>query len=34
MPPIDFQAIEIKKLEDMLELPPGDDFVENLEPEW
>ena len=34
MPPIDFQAIEIKKLEDMLELPPGDDFVESLEPEW
>jgi hypothetical protein len=34
MPPIDFQAIEIKKLEDMLELPPGDDFAENPEPEW
>jgi hypothetical protein len=34
MPPIDFQAIEIQKLEDMLELPPSDDFAENPGPEW
>lgn len=34
MPPIDFQAIEIKKLEEMLELPPEEDIDGVPEPEW
>lgn len=34
MPPIDFQAIEIKKLEDLLELPPDEENEEMPEPEW
>lgn len=34
MPPIDFQAIEIKKLEEMLELPAGEDDDDESEPEW
>lgn len=33
MPPIDFQAIEIKKLEEMLELPPGMES-DSDEPDW
>lgn len=32
MPPIDFQAIEIKKLEEMLQLPEDEEDVP--EPEW
>ncbi len=32
MPPIDFQAIQIEKLEEMLQLPGGKDEVP--EPEW
>lgn len=31
MPPIDFQAVEIKKLEELLELPPESEVPE---PEW
>lgn len=31
MPPIDFQAVQIKKLEELLELPKED---EGFEPEW
>lgn len=34
MPPIDFQAIEIKKLEEMLELPAGQEDDGAPEPEW
>lgn len=34
MPPIDFQAIEIKKLEEMLELPAGEEGDDESEPEW
>lgn len=34
MPPIDFQAIEIQKLEELLEVPPGMDFGDTPEPEW
>lgn len=34
MPPIDFQAIQIQKLEEMLELPAGADDGGMPEPEW
>jgi hypothetical protein len=34
MPPINFQAIKLQELEDMLELPPSDDFAENPDPDW
>ena len=34
MPPIDFQAIEIQKLEGLLQLPPEDEYGQTPEPEW
>lgn len=34
MPPIDFQAIEIKKLEEMLDLPAGEESDDEPGPEW
>lgn len=36
MPPIDFQAVEIKKLEEMMESPAGGEIDEDgaPEPEW
>jgi hypothetical protein len=35
MPPIDFQAVELRSMEQLLEQPPAEDEDEDaIEPEW